>query len=99
MPRADLRKNGYFYYFDYFDVMILLDFLSFMCMLTYMFIYLVSSVYPTRNIRALMLLNSVEARSRDYLAADILQRGLIIQLFSYFTLSILIVVLCYIDPV
>ena len=71
VPRADLRKNGYFYYFDYFDVMILLDFLTFMCMLCYMFIYLVSSLYPTRNIRALMQLNSAEARSRDYLASDI----------------------------
>jgi len=79
--------------------MILLDFMTFMSMLLFVFIYMLSSIFPSRNIRILMQLNSIETRSQDFLNSEIWSRGLIIQLFSYFTLSITVVMLCYTDKV
>lgn len=99
VPPAELKANGYFYYFDYFDVMILLDFLTFVCMVFYMWIYMISAIYPTRNMRMLMHLNSGETRSQDFLNTEVWARNLIIQLFSYFTLSIFVVILVRWDPV
>jgi len=71
VPTADLKVNGYFYYLDYFDIMILLDFLTFMCMLVYMFIYMISAIYPTRNMRILMQLDSQATRTQDFLNSEV----------------------------
>jgi len=93
-PKPEL---GMFHSFDYFDMMILMDFMSFVSNLIFIFIYLVSSLYPTPNITRLMMLNTTETRSKDFLESQVYRRNLIIQLFSYFILSISFVYVCYID--
>lgn len=71
-------EMGWFWQFDYFDMMIVMDFMSFVSVLVFVFIYLVSSLYPTSNIRTLMMLDTTETRSKDYLESQVYRRNLII---------------------
>ena len=48
---------GWFYKFDYFDVMIAMDFLTFLSTLCFIFIYLVTALYPTPNVKMILFLD------------------------------------------
>ena len=99
---------GLFYKFDYFDVMIIMDFMTFLSTLMFILIYLVTALYPTPNVKMILFLeDEVETKdgrfipgetyTKDFLDSHHKERFTFIQLFSYFVLSIGIVVVCYYD--
>lgn len=81
-------ERGIFHRFDYFDIMIVMDFMTFMSVLIFLFIYLASALYPTENIKNLLRLDSKDTKSHDFLESEQFLRSTVIQLFSYFVLSI-----------
>ena len=82
---------------DFFDLMIIIDFMSFMSVLLFVWIYLVSAIYPTQNIRELLRLDSAETKTKDFLESEVFLRNTVIQLFSYFFLSIMFLLMCVLD--
>jgi len=99
---------GYFYKFDYFDVMIIMDFMTFLATLFFIFIYLVTALYPTPNVKMILFLDDDEETesgqvipgetyTKDFLDSHHKERFTLIQLFSYFVLSIGIVLVCRLD--
>lgn len=90
-------QYGYFHRMDFFDLLVVMDFMSFMAVLFFIFIYLVSAMYPTSNIRTLLRLESKETKEKDFLESEVFLRNTVIQLFSYFVLSIMFVVVCEVD--
>jgi len=99
---------GYFYRFDYFDVMIMMDFMTFLSTLCFIFIYLVTAMYPTPNVKMILFLDDDielddgetipgETYTKDFLDSHHKERFTFIQLFSYFILSIGIVIVCSYD--
>ena len=81
-------KDGWFHRFDYFDVMIVMDFMSFLSNLLFLFLYLLTALYPTPNVKFLLMLDSDETMTRDFLDSEHKKRFLNVQLFSYFVLSV-----------
>lgn len=90
-------EMGIFHRFDYFDVMIVMDFMSFLSSLFFLFVYLLTALYPTPNVKFLLMLDSDETMTRDFLDSEHKKRYLNIQLFSYFVLSVGIVVVTTLD--
>lgn len=71
-----------------------MDFMSFLSVLGFIFIYLLSALYPTPNIKTLLRLDSKDTKSKDFLESELFLRNTVIQLFSYFVLSIGFVLVC-----
>lgn len=99
---------GFFYKFDYFDIMFIMDFMTFLSTLFFIFIYLVTALYPTPNVKMILFLDDDielpdgevipgETYTKDFLDSHHKERFRFIQLFSYFVLSIGIVVVCRLD--
>ena len=99
---------GYFYKLDYFDIMFIMDFMTFLSTLFFVFIYLLTALYPTPNSKTILFLDDDvelpngdvipgETYTKDFLDSHHKARFGLIQLFSYFVLSIGIVVVCRLD--
>jgi len=85
---------GIFHRFEYFDIMIVLDFMTFLSTLFFLLIYLLTALCPTPNVKFLLMLDSDETMTRDFLDSEHLLRYTVVQLFSYFILSIGVVLIC-----
>ena len=82
---------------DFFDIMLIIDFMSFLSVLIFVWVYLVSALYPTSNIKTLLRLDSQETKTKDFLESEVFLRNTVIQLFSYFFLSIMFLLMCVWD--
>ena len=69
---------GNFHRMDFFDMVIIMDFMSFMAVLLFIFIYLLSALYPTSNIKTLLRLDSEDTKTKDFLESEIFLRQTVI---------------------
>ena len=67
-------EMGYFHRFDYFDIMIIMDFMTFLSTLFFLLIYLLTALCPTPNVKFLLMLDSDETMTRDFLDSEHLLR-------------------------
>jgi hypothetical protein len=72
------KGKGIFERMDFFDLMIIIDFMSFLSVLLFVWIYLVSAMYPTTNIKTLLRLDSVETKTKDFLESEVFLRNTVI---------------------
>jgi magnesium-transporting ATPase (P-type) len=77
--------------------MLIIDFMSFLSVLIFVWVYLVSALYPTSNIKLLFKLDSQETKTKDFLESEVFLRNTIIQVCSYFFLSIMFLLMCIWD--
>jgi len=100
--------GGSYHGFDFFDIMIIMDFMTFLSTLLFLFIYLVTALYPTTNVKTVLFLDDEvehpdgslsagETTTKDFLDSHHTERFRIIQLFSYFVLSMGSVIVCLSD--
>lgn len=62
---------GYFYKFDYFDIMFIMDFMTFLSTLFFIFIYLVTALYPTPNVKMILFLDDdIELPNGDVIPGE-----------------------------
>jgi len=89
--------RGIYERMDFFDIMMIIDFMNFLSVLIFVWVYLVSALYPTANIKNFFRLDSIETKTKDFLESEVFLRNTVIQVCSYFLLSILFLVMCVWD--